>query len=127
MNQTAKSTVYSIETYLKEHSYSDGEITTSPAFSLVQDVMKAKMTITKSSGKGNRPNRAMPVTGEDEGRFWKSKSFGFHHPMALLRVIFWYFTILFGLRGRNEHHQMLWGYVELKKGSDGNTSNTQKD
>ena len=117
--QTIKGAVYSIERYLKEQGYDEWKITTSPAFSLVQDVLKAKMTISKSSGKGNRPNRAMPVSEEDESRFWESKAFGFHHPMALLRVVFWYFTMLFGLRGRNEHHQMLWRDVELKKGSDG--------
>ena len=117
--QTVKGAVYSIERYLKENDYQEWKITTSPAFSLVQDVLKAKMTISKSSGKGNRPNRAMPVTEEDESRFWESGAFGFHHPLALLRVLFWYFTMLFGLRGRNEHHQMLWGDVELKTGPDG--------
>ena len=117
--QTLKGIIYSIERHLKEQSYPDFKISTSSSFSLVQDVLKAKMAVSKSSGKGNRPNRAMPVSEEDERKFWESKAFGFHHPMALLRVLFWYFTMLFGLRGRNEHHQMLWGDVELKCGADG--------
>ena len=58
--QTIKGAVYSIERYLKEHGYDEWKIITSPAFSVVQDVLKAKMTISKSSGKGNRPNTAMP-------------------------------------------------------------------
>lgn len=117
--QTIKGYVFSIERYLKEHSYPEWKITALPAFSMVQDVLKAKMTISKSSGKGNRPNRAMPISSEEEAKFWDTKAFGFQHPMALLRVLFWYFTMLFGLRGRNEHHQMLWGDVELKTSSDG--------
>ena len=117
--ETIKGLVYSIERYLKEHDYAEWKVTSLPAFAMVQDVLKAKMTISKSSGKGNRPNRAMPVSIEDEAKFRESKAFGFHHPMALMRVLFWYFTMLFGLRGRNEHHQMLWGDVELQSGSDG--------
>ena len=117
--QTLKGIIYSIERYLKEQDYDDWKITSSPAFALMQDVLKAKLTVSKASGKGNRPQRAMPLTDDDEEKLWSSKAFGLHHPMALLRVLFWYFTMLFGLRGRNEHHQMLWGDVELKSGPDG--------
>ena len=117
--QTLKGIIYSIERYLKDKDYPEWKITSSPIFSLMQDVLKAKMTVSKAAGKGNRPQRTMPLTDEDEEKLWSSGAFGLHDPMALLRVLFWYFTMLFGLRGRDEHHQMLWGDVEMKSGPDG--------
>ena len=114
-----KGIIYSIERYLKDKDYPEWKITSSPIFSLMQDVLKAKMTVSKAAGKGNRPQRTMPLTDEDEEKLWSSGAFGFRDPMALLTVLFWYFTMLFGLRGRDEHHQMLWGDVEMKSGPDG--------
>lgn len=82
---------------------------------MVQDVLKAKLTVSKSSGKG-----AMPVPSDDEAKFGESKAYGFHHPLVLLRIPFWCFIMLFDRpRGRNEHDQMLWGDAESKTGTDG--------
>ena len=66
--QTLKGIIYSIERYLKDKDYPEWKITSSPTFSLMQDVLKAKMTVSKAAGKGNRPQRTMPLTDEDRLR-----------------------------------------------------------
>ena len=116
---TIKGIVYSVERHLKASGYPDYQLTSSPTFSLLRDVMKAKMTISKAAGKGNRPQRAMPFSVEEEEELWRSKALGFSSPMALLRTLFWFMTMHFGLRGQHEHHQMLWEDVELKREGNG--------
>lgn len=116
---------YSIERYLKGHGYGEWKVLSSSKFALFQDVLKAKMTLAKSAGKGNRPNRAMPLTHDEEDRLWTSGAFGLDHPKTLLRTLWWTFTVYFGLRGRQEHHQMLWGDVELLKMTNDDGTETE--
>ena len=122
---TIRGIAYSIERYLKAQGYTDWNILSSSKFTLFQDVLKAKMTICKSAGKGNRPNRAMPITRDEEQKLWSSGAFGLENPKALLRTLWWTFTVYFGLRGRQEHHQMLWGDVELLKMTNDDGSVTE--
>lgn len=41
------------------------------------------------------------------------------HPQAIINSLWLYNTTHFGLRGRQEHLQMLWGDIELKTESTG--------
>ena len=40
-------------------------------------------------------------------------------PQAMLNTMWFYFTIGFGTRGRQEHVSMLWGDIELKTTTSG--------
>ena len=75
--------------------------------------------MSKAAGKGNRPNRAMPLSSEDEEQLWRNGESCLNNPVALLRTLFWFMTLFHGLRGQHEHHQMYWEDVELKEDSSG--------
>ena len=122
---TIRGIAYSVERYLKTQGYEEWKVLSSNKFALLQDVLKAKMALSKSAGKGNRPNRAMPITHDEEERLWTSGALGLEHPKALLRTLWWTFTVYFGLRGRQEHHQMLWGDVELLTMTNDDGSETE--
>ena len=40
-------------------------------------------------------------------------------PQAMINTLWLYFTMGFGLRGRHEHEQLLWGDIALKVSSAG--------
>ena len=115
---TYKGMRHSIERHLKEIGYPEHDLN-SPCYEKLRSTINAKGAIAKAAGKGNRPNRAMPLTSEDEDRMWESGAFGDLSPKALLRALWWGFTTGFGLRGVDEHRQMKWEDVELKQTTDG--------
>ena len=71
----------------------------------------AKVKHLKQEEKGNRPNRAEALTFEEEDQMWTSGAFGCQTALALTRTIWYFLTLLFGLRGRDEARQMPWGDV----------------
>ena len=115
---TYKGIRHSIERHLKEIGYPDHDLN-SPCFEKLRATITAKRAVAKAAGKGNRPNRAMPLTAEDEDKMWESGAFGTATPKTLLRALWWGFTSGFGLRGVDEHRQMQWADVELKETTDG--------
>jgi hypothetical protein len=46
---------------------------------------------------------------------WEEGQLGDSSPRTLIFSVWYYFTKCFGLRGRNEHRQLLLGDVVLKK------------
>ena len=110
---TVKGVQYSIERYLCEHGYGE-KITKFALFTLSQSALLTKMKILKGHGKGNRPNKAQPLTEEDEEILWQKGVFGLESPLALITTLWWFFTVGFGLRGRQESTQMCWGDIKLK-------------
>ena len=114
---TIKGLQRSIERYLKEAGYEE-KISSSTKLSISQMTIATKMKILKASGKGNRPNRASPLTTEDEDAMWRCGALGMDDPVALTTTLWWFFTTGFGLRGRHEHMQMLWQDVTLETDSD---------
>ena len=115
---TYKGIQHSIERHLKEIGYPEHDLN-SPCYEKLRATINAKGAIAKAAGKGNHPNRAMPLSTEDEDRIWESGAFGDLSPKALLRALWWGFTAGFGLRGIDEHRPMNWEDVELKETSDG--------
>ena len=67
---TLRGIAYSLERYLKGQGYEEWKILSCSKFALFQDVLKAKMAFAKATGKGNRANRAMPISHEEEDRMW---------------------------------------------------------
>ena len=96
--------------WLKDNEVGDIE---GNAFKTYQEVKKAKLKILKKDKKGNRPNRAEAVTFDEEDKLWENGDFGVHNPLALTRTMWWYSSMLFGLRGRDESRKMKWGDVKI--------------
>ena len=69
-------------------------------------------------GKGNRPNKAKPMSKLDQDKLWGNRALGKHSPIALLNTVWFFNTKLFGFRGSHESRQLLWGDITLKKDSD---------
>ena len=55
----------------------------------------------------------------EEDKMWESGQLGSHDPMALTRTVWYQLSMSFGLRGRHEARQMMWGDVALKSDSEG--------
>lgn len=108
----------SIGRYLTDNQYG-ADIETDPAFKTSRDAKAAKVKKLKAAGKGNRPQRAMPISIADEKKMWENGQMGSHSPMALTRAVWYQLSMSFGLRGRHEARQMAWGDVTLKTDSDG--------
>ena len=96
-----------------------GDIDTDQEYQGLRDVKKAKIKVVKSDGKGNQPNKATPLTREEEDQMYMTGQFGYETPEALQRTMWWHTTLLFGHRGRQESRQMCWGDVTLKKDDEG--------
>lgn len=107
-----------IARFLKENNYPE-DLESSPAFQMSRSSKVTKVRKLKAAGKGNRPNRAMPLSYGDEEKLWNMGSLGAHSPIALLRATWYLLSLAFGLRGRHEARQMRWGDVLLKKDNDG--------
>ena len=56
--------------------------------------------------RGKRPNRSKSLANEEEETLWKSGQLGSGNPRALINTMWWLLTQHFGLRGRQEHHNM---------------------
>ena len=104
--------------YLRENRYPK-DIETDDEFRSAREAKSTKVKKLKAAGKGNRPNRAMPISLEDEEMMWKKGGFGMTNPLCLIRTVWYLLTLSFGLRGRHEARQLEWGDVWLKKDSDG--------
>ena len=102
---TYKGIRHSIERHLKEIGYPEHDLNC-PCYEKLRATINTKGAIAKAAGKGNRRNRAMPLSTEDEDRIWESGAFGDLSPKALLRALWWGFTAGFGLRGTERKDQL---------------------
>ena len=77
----------------------------------------------RERGKGKRPNRSKSLTKEEEEVLWQNGQLGSGTvsgtPRALINTIWWLMTPDFGLRGRQEHHQMKVEDFTLQHDDDG--------
>ena len=73
----------------------------------------------KSSGKGNLPNKKDPLSSDDIEELWRANQLGAATPDSILQTLWFYTTIHFGLRGCQEHRDMCWGDVTLKRDDGG--------
>ncbi|VDI55594.1 Hypothetical predicted protein [Mytilus galloprovincialis] len=78
-----------------------------------------KKEIPESMGKGNKPNKADSLTGDEIAILRGKGIIGTQNPEALLNAIWLNNGSYFGLRRRQDHVKMLWGDVLLKKTSNG--------
>lgn len=104
--------------YFRENNY-PSDLESHPVFKGSRDAKSAKLKKLKLLGQGNRPNRSESITFDEEDQLWQSGQLGYENPMSVLRTIWLYLTMLFGLRGRHEARQMRWGDVKVEADASG--------
>ena len=79
-----------------------------------REVLAAKRKNLVKQGRGNKPNPCRELTSEEEEKSFESGAFGFHNPEALQRTLWWFFSLHFGFRARDESRKLCWGDLELQ-------------
>ena len=74
-----------------------------------REVLAAKRKIIMKQGRGNKPNPCRELTSEEEEKLFESGTFGCHNPEALQRILWWFFSLHFGFRARDESRKLFWG------------------
>ena len=74
-------------------------------FALSLRVLNGKAISLQQAGKGKRPNRADPITEQEEEVLWNTV-LGQDNPTSLNNTIFYLLGQHFGTRGCQEHHQV---------------------
>ncbi|VDI42032.1 Hypothetical predicted protein [Mytilus galloprovincialis] len=103
----------------KENDEESFSIKNNPEFAHSRRVLETKKKSLKSMGKGNNPNKADSLTGDEIAILRGKGIFGTQNPEVLLNAIWLNNGAYFGLRGRHDHVNMLWGDVLLEKTSNG--------
>lgn len=97
-----------IERYLKEKNY-PLSIVQSREFHSSREILNAKAISLRQQGKGKRPNKAQPITSEEESALWEKGQLGYFNGKVLTNVNFKNLTEQLGFRGRQERYD---AYVE---------------
>ena len=105
--------------YLKSKAYPKS-IIRDREFLNSRKVLEGKARKLREQGKGKRPNRSRSLTKEEEEVLWQNGQLGGGTPGALLNTMWWLLTQHFGLRGRQEHHQMKVEDFTLQRDDEGN-------
>ena len=108
-----------LERYLKSKSYPKS-ILRDKEFMNSRKVLEGKARKLREQGKGKRPNRSKSLTKEEEEILWDNSQLGGKSPRSLINTMWWLMTQHFGLRGRQEHHQMKVEDFLLERDDDGN-------
>ncbi|XP_078352417.1 uncharacterized protein KIAA1958-like [Oculina patagonica] len=83
-------------------------------FSRSREVLAAKRKNLVKQGRGNKPNACRELTTEEEQKLFESGEFGYHDPVALQRTLWWFLSLHFGFRARDESRKLCWGDLELQ-------------
>ena len=84
-----------------------------------KQVLEGKAKLLRQAGRGKRPNKARNLTKEEEEVLWKESKFRSTTPEALVNTMWWLLIQHFGLRGRQEHHDMKVDDFQLCKDDNG--------
>ena len=88
----------SIDRHLRRHCYGETFVE-SDVFSGARDALKARQIDLKKQGKGNRPNRADPLSDEDVEELFRARHLGNHSSQAIINTLWLYNSVCFGMRG----------------------------
>ncbi|XP_069133285.1 uncharacterized protein [Argopecten irradians] len=88
-------------------------------FATSRQVLQSRRKELKQKGLGNRPNKAQPVSDNEEEMLWECGQLGHDNPHALLNTVWFNNTKLLGFRGCDENRQLKWGDIELKHDETG--------
>ena len=97
--------IAALDRHLKEKQY-PLSIVKDREFHSSKQVLEGKAKLLRQAGRGKRPNKARNLTTEKDEVLWKESKFGSTTPEALVNTIWWILTQHFGLRSRQEHHDM---------------------
>ena len=110
---------HSIARYLKGMKYysSDNRVCLLKdiAFEDARKALRAKMVQLRKQGLGNRPNRSVAVEPEEEDVMWEKGVLGVSSPFSLQFTLWYFLTLLTGLRGCDEHRSMRFGDITMKQ------------
>ena len=84
-----------------------------------QEVLNAKALSLRQQGKGKRPNKAQPLTTEEESAPWEKGQLGDFNGKVLTNVNFKNLTEQLGLRGRQEHYDVYAEDLVIRQQEDG--------
>jgi hypothetical protein len=114
---------HSFSRYLKScRYYADDEricILKDDKFEDARMALTCKRRELKKQGLGNRPHRSVPVEEEEEAIMWEKGVLGVSSPFAIQFSLWFYMTLMMGLRGRDEHRSLRFGDVKIKRDPKG--------
>ena len=80
-----------------------------PRFDDMRRALHSRHVSLKKQGLGNRPNRSVAVSQEEEGIFWTKGVLGWCSPFALVFILWYHVMLLMGLRSHEEHRSIMFG------------------
>jgi hypothetical protein len=92
-----------LERYLKEKVYQIS-IRRGRKFQKSPEILNAKDIFLRQQGKGKRPNKAQPLSPDEESALWEKGQLGDFNARVLTNTNFKNLTEQFGFRGRQEHY-----------------------
>ena len=95
-----------IDRYLREKEYGVS-IVKGEAFRKSQDVLEGVARQLRKKGKGKVPNRARSLSNDEVAILWDSGQLGGETPRSLIQTLWWNNCLHFGMRSREEHHNIL--------------------
>ncbi|PFX30308.1 Retrovirus-related Pol polyprotein [Stylophora pistillata] len=104
--------------YIKEKNYSLS-IVQSREFHSSREILNAKAISLRQQGKGKRPNKAQPITSEEESALWEKGQLGDFNGKVLTNVNSKNLTEQPGFRGRQEHYDAYVEDVIIRQREDG--------
>ena len=107
----------SFQSYLQEKG-SVINILRDNEFSTSREVLAAKRKNLVRQGKGNCPNATRELTEAEEDALFENGQFGVHDPKSLQRALWWFLSLHFGWRARDESRKLCWGDVGLATDSE---------
>ena len=82
-------------------------------FSKSREVLAAKRKNLVRQGKGNHPNATRELTEAEEDALFENGQFSVQDPKSLQRALWWFLSLHFGWRARDESRKLCWGDVGL--------------
>ena len=82
-----------------------------------KSLQRSESHLFTSTAKGNKPQAAQAMD-EDEALI-EAGEFGDSNPVALQRTVWWFLSLHFGFRARDESRKLRWGDVQLQQQNDG--------
>ena len=76
--------------------------------------LAARRKQLRSMGKGQKPNTSSSLSDGDEEQLFVTNRLGDSDPKTLIRTVWYFLTLHFGMRGRDEHHKLRYGDLQLK-------------
>ena len=84
-------------------------------FEMSRKVLAAKRkSLVHKASKGNRSNATRSLTDYEEDKLSESGQFGVSSPAVLQRTMWWFLSLHFGFRTRDESPKLCLGDVELQ-------------